>query len=35
VKGTAFDPMRPWTKTREFPPLAKETFKDYWRKRRK
>jgi len=33
VKGTVMDPMRPWTKTREFPPLAKETFKDYWKKR--
>ena len=33
VKGTRLDPMRPWTKTREFPPLAKETFKDYWKKR--
>jgi len=33
VKGTVLDPMRPWTKTREFPPLAKETFKDYWKKR--
>jgi L-lactate dehydrogenase complex protein LldF len=34
VKGTALDPMRPWTKTREFPPLAKESFKDYWKKRK-
>jgi L-lactate dehydrogenase complex protein LldF len=33
VKGTVVDPMRPWTKTREFPPLAKETFKDFWKKR--
>jgi L-lactate dehydrogenase complex protein LldF len=34
VKGTALDPARAWTKTRDLPPLAKESFKDWWRKRK-
>ncbi len=34
VKGSVFDPARSWTKTRDLPPLAKESFKDWWRKRK-
>ena len=33
IKGTVLDPARAWTKTRDLPPLAKESFKDWWRKR--
>lgn len=32
VKGSVLDPLRPWTKTRDLPPLARESFKDWWRK---
>lgn len=32
VKGSVLDPVRPWTKTRDLPPLARESFKDWWRK---
>ena len=35
VKGSAFDPARAWTRTRELPPLARQSFKDWWRKRKK
>lgn len=35
VQGTVFDPLRPWTKTRSFPPLAKKTFHQLWRERKK
>jgi L-lactate dehydrogenase complex protein LldF len=34
VKGTALDPARAWTRTRDLPPLAKESFKDWWRTRK-
>ncbi|MEI6197356.1 MAG: lactate utilization protein LutB domain-containing protein, partial [Verrucomicrobiota bacterium] len=34
VKGSALDPARVWTQTRDLPPLAKESFKDWWRKRK-
>jgi L-lactate dehydrogenase complex protein LldF len=34
VKGSIFDPARCWTKTRDLPPVAVETFRDYWRKRK-
>jgi len=34
VKGTVFDPARAWTRTRDLPPLAKESFKDWWRNRK-
>jgi L-lactate dehydrogenase complex protein LldF len=34
VKGTALDPARAWTQTRDLPPLAGESFKDWWRKRK-
>jgi len=33
VKGSAIDPMRAWTGTREFPPIAQQSFKDWWKKR--
>jgi L-lactate dehydrogenase complex protein LldF len=34
IQGTVLDPARAWTKTRDLPPLAKESFKD-WRRKRK
>jgi L-lactate dehydrogenase complex protein LldF len=34
VKGKRFDPAFAWTRTRDLPPIARETFKEYWRKRR-
>jgi L-lactate dehydrogenase complex protein LldF len=33
VKGTALDPARAWTKTRDLPPLAPVSFKEWWRNR--
>jgi L-lactate dehydrogenase complex protein LldF len=33
IQGTVLDPARAWTKTREAPRLARESFKDWWRKR--
>jgi len=30
VKGTRLDPAYEWTKTRELPPIAPQTFKEYW-----
>jgi L-lactate dehydrogenase complex protein LldF len=35
VQGTFFDPLRPWTKTRSFPPLAPKSFHQLWRERKK
>ena len=34
VEGTPFDPAKSWTQTRNLPPLAKESFKDWWRNRK-
>jgi L-lactate dehydrogenase complex protein LldF len=34
VKGTRLDPAYSWTKTRDLPPVARQTFKEYWRTRR-
>jgi L-lactate dehydrogenase complex protein LldF len=34
VNGTPLDPARAWTQTRDLPPLAKESFKDWWRNRK-
>ena len=31
VKRGPLDPLRAWTKTRDLPPLAKQSFKDWWR----
>ncbi len=33
VLGTALDPLRSWTKSREFPEVAFESFHDWWAKR--
>jgi L-lactate dehydrogenase complex protein LldF len=33
VKGTKLDPAYSWTKTREAPKIAGQTFKEYWRNR--
>jgi len=33
IQGSALDPMRGWTQTREFPMMAKESFKEWWGKR--
>ncbi len=34
VKGTALDPAKAWTQTRDLPPQPKESFKDWWRNRK-
>jgi L-lactate dehydrogenase complex protein LldF len=34
VKGSALDPARAWTRTRDLPPMPQETFKDWWRNRK-
>jgi hypothetical protein len=34
ISGTILDPLRPWTKTRSFPPLAEKSFKQLWRERK-
>ena len=34
VKGTKLDPAYSWTKTREAPKIAPQTFKEYWRSRK-
>jgi L-lactate dehydrogenase complex protein LldF len=34
VQGTRLDPGYHWTQTRDMPPLAKESFKDWWKKRK-
>lgn len=33
IDGTLLDPLRPWTKTRSFPPVAEKSFRDLWRER--
>ncbi len=33
VKGTRLDPMYSWTRTRDLPPIAPQTFKEFWRDR--
>ena len=34
VKGSVLDPIRGWTRTREFPAPAAESFQDYWRNKK-
>ena len=34
VNGTALDPLRLWTKTRDFPAMAPQSFQDYWKNRK-
>jgi L-lactate dehydrogenase complex protein LldF len=34
INGTSLDPLRSWTRTRNFPTPARETFSDYWRNRK-
>lgn len=34
VKGTRLDPAYAWTKTRDLPPVAKQTFKEFWKARK-
>jgi L-lactate dehydrogenase complex protein LldF len=34
IKGTRLDPAYAWTRTRELPPIAPQTFKEYWRGRK-
>lgn len=34
LQGTALDPVKPWTATRDLPPIADESFKEWWRNRR-
>jgi L-lactate dehydrogenase complex protein LldF len=33
VKGSRLDPARAWTGTRDLPPIATRTFKEWWRQR--
>jgi L-lactate dehydrogenase complex protein LldF len=33
VKSTRLDPVYGWTSTRDVPPIAKETFKEFWKRR--
>jgi len=33
VKGSYLDPAYAWTRTRELPPIARQTFKEWWRTR--
>jgi L-lactate dehydrogenase complex protein LldF len=33
VKGTRLDPAYGWTKTRDLPPIAKQSFKEFWKTR--
>jgi len=35
VKGTRLDPARAWTNSRELPLIAKQTFKEFWRSRKR
>ena len=35
VKGTRFDPARAWTRSRELPVIAGQTFREFWRSRRR
>ena len=34
VRGTRLDPAYAWTRTRDLPPIARQTFKEFWKGRR-
>jgi len=34
IKGSVLDPARAWTKTRDLAPMPKQSFRDWWRKRK-
>jgi L-lactate dehydrogenase complex protein LldF len=34
VRGSALDPVKAWTKTRDLPPMPRESFKAWWRNRK-
>ena len=34
LKGTRLDPARAWTKTRDLPPLPKQSFHEWWKERK-
>ena len=34
IQGTRLDPAYPWTKTREAPKIAPQTFKEFWKNRK-
>ena len=33
--GTIYDPARAWTKTRDLPPMAQQSFKEWWKERQR
>ena len=35
IKGTRLDPACAWTSSRELPLIAKQTFKEFWRSRKR
>jgi L-lactate dehydrogenase complex protein LldF len=34
IRGTPVDPLGPWTKTRDFPDMAPQSFHDYWKQKK-
>ena len=35
IKGTRLDPAYVWTKTRDLPPIARQSFREWWKTRRR